>query len=119
MTTTSTADGASAAARGRRAPPLRGSLQRHGAAAVLSLLVVVGVAGRSPRFPTGGQPGQHRAAPRRSSAIIALGMTFVIITGGIDLSVGSVFALGGVLAAYGVAVGLARPRCCCRWPCAG
>jgi ribose transport system permease protein len=29
-------------------------------------------------------------------------MTFVIITGGIDLSVGSVFALGGVLAAYGV-----------------
>ena len=27
-------------------------------------------------------------------------MTFVIITGGIDLSVGSVFALGGVLAAW-------------------
>ncbi|MEV1114519.1 ABC transporter permease [Actinosynnema sp. NPDC049800] len=34
-------------------------------------------------------------------AIVALGMTFVIITGGIDLSVGSVYALGGVLAAYG------------------
>lgn len=33
--------------------------------------------------------------------IVALGMTFVIIGGGIDLSVGSVFALGGVLAAYG------------------
>ncbi|WP_240686937.1 ABC transporter permease [Amycolatopsis suaedae] len=28
-------------------------------------------------------------------------MTFVIMTGGIDLSVGSVFALGGVLAAWG------------------
>src|SRR5216117_2172204 len=28
--------------------------------------------------------------------IIALGMTFVIITGGIDLSVGSIVALGGV-----------------------
>jgi ribose transport system permease protein len=34
-------------------------------------------------------------------AIIALGMTFVILTGGIDLSVGSVYALGGVLAAWG------------------
>ncbi|NEE19206.1 ABC transporter permease, partial [Streptomyces sp. SID7499] len=33
-------------------------------------------------------------------AIVALGMTLVIITGGIDLSVGSVFALGGVLAAW-------------------
>ena len=28
-------------------------------------------------------------------------MTFVIISGGIDLSVGSLFALAGVLAAYG------------------
>ncbi|WP_375484160.1 ABC transporter permease [uncultured Jatrophihabitans sp.] len=35
-------------------------------------------------------------------SLLALGMTFVIISGGIDLSVGSVFALGGVLAAYGV-----------------
>ncbi|MGX7824597.1 ABC transporter permease [Actinokineospora sp. 24-640] len=34
-------------------------------------------------------------------AVVALGMTFVIMTGGIDLSVGSVFALGGVLAAWG------------------
>lgn len=33
-------------------------------------------------------------------AVVALGMTFVIMTGGIDLSVGSVFALGGVLAAW-------------------
>ena len=32
-------------------------------------------------------------------------MTFVIITGGIDLSVGSVYALGGVLAAYGTRYG--------------
>ena len=34
--------------------------------------------------------------------LLALGMTFVITTGGIDLSVGSLFALGGVLAARGV-----------------
>lgn len=33
-------------------------------------------------------------------AVVALGMTLVVITGGIDLSVGSVFALGGVLAAW-------------------
>jgi galactofuranose transport system permease protein len=41
-------------------------------------------------------------------ALIALGMCFVIITGGIDLSVGSVVGLSGVVAAllspYGVAV---------------
>jgi ribose transport system permease protein len=34
-------------------------------------------------------------------AIISVGMTFVIIAGGIDLSVGSMFALAAVLAAYG------------------
>jgi len=39
-------------------------------------------------------------------AIVALGMTFVIISGGIDLSVGSVFALGGVVAAWGSQHGL-------------
>src|SRR5205085_5981057 len=32
-------------------------------------------------------------------ALVALGMTFVIITGGIDLSVGSTAALGSVVAA--------------------
>ena len=32
--------------------------------------------------------------------LIALGMTFVILTGGIDLSVGSLLALAGVVAAY-------------------
>jgi ribose/xylose/arabinose/galactoside ABC-type transport system permease subunit len=33
--------------------------------------------------------------------LIAIGMTFVIISGGIDLSVGSLLALSGVLTAYG------------------
>jgi len=37
--------------------------------------------------------------------LLALGMTFVITTGGIDLSVGSLYALGGVLAARGAAGG--------------
>jgi ribose/xylose/arabinose/galactoside ABC-type transport system permease subunit len=46
------------------------------------------------------------------TAIIAAGMTFVILTGGIDLSVGSVVGLGGVVCAdvlvhgYGVAAGV-------------
>ena len=43
------------------------------------------------------------------SAILAIGMTFVILTGGIDLSVGSVAGLGGLIMGYlltrGVAVG--------------
>ena len=33
------------------------------------------------------------------NAIIAIGMTFVILTGGIDLSVGSTLAISGALAA--------------------
>jgi len=43
------------------------------------------------------------------SAILAIGMTFVILSGGIDLSVGSVAGLGGMVAGYiltqGVAIG--------------
>jgi galactofuranose transport system permease protein len=50
-------------------------------------------------------------------AIVALGMTFVIISGGIDLSVGSVFALGGVVAAWGsqhgFLVGVGAPLLLC------
>lgn len=49
------------------------------------------------------------------NAIMALGMTFVILTAGIDLSVGAVLALAGAVAAqlvasnYGVTVALAVP----------
>ena len=39
--------------------------------------------------------------------VLAVGMTFVILTGGIDLSVGSVVALSGVLAAKLLAGGWA------------
>jgi galactofuranose transport system permease protein len=50
-------------------------------------------------------------------AIIAIGMTFVIISGGIDLSVGSVYALAAVLAAYssqwGSAAGIVVPIVTC------
>jgi galactofuranose transport system permease protein len=77
-----------------------GLVQRHGAAAVLVLLVAVGSFAFD-RFPTGDNFG-NIAITSSFLATVALGMTFVIITGGIDLSVGSVFALGGVLAAYAV-----------------
>jgi galactofuranose transport system permease protein len=88
---------------GKQAAPPRSQriaalLQRHGALAVLALFVVVA----SLVFPFFGTIGNAHNVAIQSSflAIVALGMTFVIISGGIDLSVGSVFALGGVLAAY-------------------
>lgn len=73
--------------------------QNFGAAIVLVLLLVVG----SIAFPTflSGSNFANIAIQSSFLLIIAVGMTFVILTGGIDLSVGSVYALGGVLAAYG------------------
>ncbi|SFJ25903.1 ribose transport system permease protein [Amycolatopsis sacchari] len=81
-----------------------GVLQRQGAAVVLVLGVVISWFA----FPRFGSADNLRDLALQSSflAVIALGMTFVIISGGIDLSVGSVYALGGVLAAYGSRYGL-------------
>ncbi|MBW7886259.1 MAG: ribose ABC transporter permease, partial [Caldilineaceae bacterium] len=39
------------------------------------------------------------------NAVIAVGMTFVIISGGIDLSVGAIVALAGIVAAAGMKAG--------------
>ena len=90
-------------------------LQRQGAATVLLLLVVVAWFAL-PRFGSV-ENLQDIALQSSFLAVIALGMTFVIITGGIDLSVGSVYALGGVLAAYGshsgFLVGLLLPLLVC------
>jgi ribose transport system permease protein len=74
-------------------------LQQHGALMVLGVLVIVG----SLAFDSFAKPENAASVVVSSSflAIIAIGMTFVIISGGIDLSVGSLFVLGGVLAAYG------------------
>ncbi|MGZ3146582.1 ABC transporter permease [Lentzea chajnantorensis] len=74
-------------------------LQRQGAAVALVLMVVVAWL----VFPRFGSLDNVRDLALQGSflAVIAIGMTFVIITGGIDLSVGSLYALGGVLAAYG------------------
>ena len=43
------------------------------------------------------------------NAIVAVGMTFVIISGGIDLSVGSVLALSGIALAAGLEGGVPAP----------
>ncbi|WP_405009624.1 ABC transporter permease [Kitasatospora sp. NBC_01539] len=88
--------GAAAGTTGRER--LLSLLQRQGVLAVLLLVVVVS----SVVYPTFGTLDNARGVTVQASflAIVALGMTLVIITGGIDLSVGSVFALGGVLAAW-------------------
>jgi ribose transport system permease protein len=92
-----------------------GLVQRRGSIVVLVLVVVVAAAS----FDSFATVSNAQNVALRSSflAIVALGMTFVIISGGIDLSVGSVYALGGVLAAYGIQwgslVGLLLPLVVC------
>ncbi|WP_240506906.1 ABC transporter permease [Thermoactinospora rubra] len=89
--------------------------RQHGALVVLGVLVVAGTLA----FDTFLTPANLTNIATASSflAIIAIGMTFVIISGGIDLSVGSLFVLGGVLAAYGSQYGtlaaLALPLAVC------
>ncbi|MFJ9140312.1 ABC transporter permease [Streptomyces griseus] len=75
-----------------------GLVQRQGVLAVLLTVILIA----SFVYPTFASLDNARGVTVQASflAIVALGMTLVIITGGIDLSVGSVFALGGVLAAW-------------------
>jgi ribose/xylose/arabinose/galactoside ABC-type transport system permease subunit len=90
-------------------------VQRHGALAVL-IMAAVAAATAFPSFGTVDN-ASNIAIQCSFLAIVALGMTFVIISGGIDLSVGSVFALGGVLAAwasrYGFLAALLVPLVVC------
>jgi ribose transport system permease protein len=89
--------------------------QRHGALAVLLLSAVVSALA----FDAFASFDNLAGIAIQSSflVIVALGMTFVIIGGGIDLSVGSVFALGGVVAAWasqwGVLLSLVAPLLVC------
>jgi ribose/xylose/arabinose/galactoside ABC-type transport system permease subunit len=75
-----------------------GTVQRQGAPAVLLVVVLVSLVA-FPNFRNLDNAATIliAAAP---PMLIALGMTFVIITGGIDLSVGSLYVLGGVVAAW-------------------
>jgi ribose/xylose/arabinose/galactoside ABC-type transport system permease subunit len=90
-------------------------IQQQGALVVLVLLCAIA----SVQFDSFATGPNIRSIGLQASflAVIALGMTFVIFTGGIDLSVGSVFALGGVLAAwasqYGTVAALLVPLAVC------
>lgn len=75
-------------------------LQRRGAIVVL-LLVGLIASIRFDSFLTV-RNLENVALQASFLGLIAVGMTFVIISGGIDLSVGSLLALGGVLAALAV-----------------
>jgi ribose/xylose/arabinose/galactoside ABC-type transport system permease subunit len=76
-----------------------GLIQHHGGEAVLAVVVVSSIFG-SHGFATKANV-ESLLVGNSYQALLALGMTFVIISGGIDLSVGSVFALGGVLGTIG------------------
>jgi len=79
-------------------------LRRFGALAGL-LALVVAFSFTSPAFRTF---GNAMTVSLQVSSIVYLGIgaTFVILTGGIDLSVGSVLALSGVVAALSVKAGI-------------
>jgi ribose/xylose/arabinose/galactoside ABC-type transport system permease subunit len=101
MTTTPTPAAAPSAP--RSAPGgarLVGALQTQGAviSAVLVALLVLGALRYGSQFATGFN-AQSVLADDAKYALVALGMTLVIMTGGIDLSVGGVALLGGVVAA--------------------
>jgi ribose transport system permease protein len=84
-------------------------LQRQGALIALVVLVVFGMLRYGENFAAGYNLSSFTGDTAKYG-LVALGMTFVIMTGGIDLSVGSVVALGGVVAikvsAYGLLPGL-------------
>ncbi len=83
----------------RRGERLTAFVQEQGGFVVL-VLVFVGACIFSSGFASTDN-FKSIAVGNAYTSLLALGMTFVIITKGIDLSVGSVFALGGVLAGWG------------------
>jgi ribose transport system permease protein len=101
--------------RASRSERLSALAQQHGA--LVTLLIAMIVASLSFDTFLTGDNLENMALSSAFLAVVALGMTFVIVTGGIDLSVGSLFALGGVLAAwgsqYGSAVALLLPLAAC------
>ena len=95
---TTTIDGAGST-RGRSARARAVSIiQRQGA--LVALALVCGFAAY--RYPQFLSEANLTNVLRQNSmlGLVALGMTFVILTGGIDLSVGSLLAVAGVVAAH-------------------
>jgi len=89
------------ATRGRRWRP-----DRAGAPIVLALVLIGGSVLFGDSFASRQNLG-NIALDSSYLLLIATGMTFVILSGGIDLSVGSLLALAGVLTAYGAQWGTA------------
>lgn len=81
------------------------SLQRQGALIALVALYVFGAIRYGGDFAAGSNL-TNLLADNAKYGLVALGMTFVILAGGIDLSVGSVALLGGVVAAKASSSGL-------------
>jgi ribose/xylose/arabinose/galactoside ABC-type transport system permease subunit len=102
---------ASAPARSTARARLATLLQGQGALAALALLVAFGAL-RYENFLSSYNVTSF-LANNAKFGLIALGMTFVIMTGGVDLSVGTVAALASVVAALvspnGLAVGIVVP----------
>ncbi|MGW1723340.1 ABC transporter permease [Streptomyces sp. NPDC002306] len=101
--------------RASRSERLSALAQQHGA--LVTLVIAMTMASLSFDTFLTGDNLENMALSSAFLAVVALGMTFVIVTGGIDLSVGSSFALGGVLAAwgsrYGTVVALLLPLAVC------
>ncbi len=79
------------------AQSLTSLVSRNGAFAVLVLVMIIGFI-TVPSFGTADNL-RNTALAASFLAIIAAGMTFVIVSGGIDLSVGSLYALAVILSA--------------------
>jgi ribose/xylose/arabinose/galactoside ABC-type transport system permease subunit len=73
---------------------------RAGTPIVLALVLIAGSMVFGDSFASGRNLG-NIALDSSYLLLIATGMTFVVLSGGIDLSVGSLLALSGVLTAYG------------------
>jgi ribose transport system permease protein len=86
-----------ASARRERVRALTSVVSRNGAFATLVIVIVLGTV----LIPSFGTVDNLRNTALAASflAIIAAGMTFVIISGGIDLSVGSLYAVAVILSA--------------------
>ena len=83
----------------------RASLMPTFAAVIILAVLLIGAQIRYPRFLS---PGNISALLLDNAylVVLAVGLTFVILTGGIDLSVGSVMAFTGILGASMLAQGV-------------
>ena len=95
---------------GRRALDLRSLRERYGVViALIALCAALALA--NPHFMTW---GNWADILRQTSinGILAIGMTCVVLTAGIDLSVGAILALAGMVGAWLAAPRASWPRSC-------